>query len=73
MNAKTPMEAMLDSVSFIPTNLEKPESDLPYVTHTGVLKIGNISIEVLVLSNGQRVITEEEMNKFFNGISEDEL
>lgn len=32
---------------------------LPYVTHVGVLNLGGITIECVVLSDGQRLLTGE--------------
>jgi hypothetical protein len=45
---------------------------LPYVTHRGVLQIDavEVELEVLQLSNGQRVITEEGMRKFLAWVNE---
>ncbi len=62
----TPIETMLDTVDFKP--VEAPtviDPNIPYVTHAGVLRIGEIEIEAFVLSNGQRIITEEGIKKVF--------
>ena len=62
---KTPTEQMLDTLDYTPTN-DKPNKDgLPYVTHEGILQLGEISIKVYVLNTGQRIIAEEEMEKVF--------
>lgn len=60
---KSPIEKMLDQVDFKPVKEKPIKSDLPHVTHTGILKIGEIEIEVCVLSNGKRIISEKEMEK----------
>ncbi len=39
--------------------------DLPYVTHSGKLKLGDEVIEVHRLSNGQTIITEDGLAAFF--------
>ena len=40
-------------------------SRLPYVTHRGMLTIGDFTLECLQLSNGERVFTKETLDKFF--------
>lgn len=59
----SPIEKMLDTLDYVPTNAKPPDSSLPYVTHTGKLTLGDLEIEVCVLSNGQRIIPEDEMVK----------
>jgi hypothetical protein len=39
--------------------------DLPYVTHSGKLKLGDEEIDVFRLSNGQTIITEDGLLAFF--------
>jgi len=66
MKNKTPIQAILDKTDFKPTGYIPPEnSTLPYVTHIGELKLGEITIEVCMLSNGQRIIEEKELKKLF--------
>lgn len=62
---KSPILKLLDTLDYIPTNAEPPENGMPYVTHEGVLNIGEASIVVVVLNTGQRIIPEEEINKLF--------
>jgi len=63
---KTPIEYALDKVDFKPVEVVRTEgSNLPYVTHEGVLRIAEISIKVYVLNTGERIIPEDELNKFF--------
>lgn len=41
-----------------------PESE-KYVTHEGVMKIGEIELDVCVLNTGERIIKEESLKRFF--------
>ena len=38
---------------------------LPYVTHEGTLEVGDFTFHVYQLSNGQRIIPCDEVEKFF--------
>lgn len=64
---KSPIEMMLDSVnmSAVEITTERCNSDLPHVTHTGVLTIEGKELEIVQLSNGQRVINQESLMEFF--------
>lgn len=42
--------------------------DLPYPTHEGLLKFGDIEIRVFVLNTGQRIIPEEDVLKFMRAL-----
>jgi hypothetical protein len=61
--AKTPIEAILDSLEYVPTNAQPNEEGIPYVTHEGVLQLGEISIKVCVLNTGKRIIPEDEWKR----------
>jgi hypothetical protein len=37
----------------------------PHITHRGILQIGDCAIEVVQLSNGERVLTAESREQFF--------
>lgn len=63
--SKTPIEILLDQVELKEVENPKPTSDLPYVTHSGILKLGEVEIEVMVLNTGERVISEDSINKLF--------
>ena len=75
---KSPIEMMLDGVQWIAiedTNrcYSQQIEPLPRITHTGLLKIGDLELFVVQLSIGQRVIPEAELIKFFrylNGVKE---
>lgn len=67
----TPLEMMLDGVEWKalpPPDTEDPDG-LPYVTHEGVLHIGEAALDVFQLSNGQRVISEDSMMRWLGGDS----
>lgn len=65
----SPSELMIDSVVH-PVDLPENagQDGLPYVTHEGLMKIGDTELRVYVLSDGQRVIDVEDADKFFNFI-----
>lgn len=64
------VDALMETVSWTPTELPTGPQDLPYVTHEGVLEIDNIKIRVIQLNTGQRIIPEEEIEKFFCAATE---
>lgn len=72
---KTPIEMMMDGVEWtaLPSDESNGSSDLPYVTHEGVLKIGEVRMRCYQLSNGMRVIEENDMAAFFGFDSADEF
>ena len=50
------MDKLLDAVEWEECPGDPPEDDsVPYMTHKGVLRIGNIELPCAVLSDGQRV------------------
>ena len=71
---RSPIEIALDGVTWNPVESQYgPASgidELPNVTHTGILRIGDCEIEVVQLDDGQRLITEDGLRsfmKFLNG------
>ena len=65
--AKTPIELILDTVEYIPTNTKPNKEGFPYITHEGILQLGEISIKVCVLNTGQKIIPEDELKRAFGG------
>ncbi len=63
---KTPIEILLDRIDWAKTE-GVGESGLPYETHRSILQIGNIELECVQLSNGQRVFTEESLERAMPG------
>ena len=45
--------------------------NLPTVTHEGELAIGSLTIRIMVLSNGQRVIPKEDFEALLNWLEGD--
>ena len=45
--------------------------EIPTVTHEGKLTIGNLTIRVFHLSNGQRVIPQEDFEAFMTALEGD--
>lgn len=59
----------LDHLKWEP--VEKPDvvdPELPYVTHLGMLRLGDVEIEVYQLSNGQRIIDPESLRFLFGEV-----
>ena len=46
---------------------------LPTATHRGLLKLGNLEMEVYQLDDGTRIITLDSMEKFINGLHDGSL
>lgn len=63
---KPPIEMMLDGVEWKPfESAPTGELNLPYVTHQGELEIDTLKLTVYQLSDGQRIIPEDQMIVFF--------
>jgi hypothetical protein len=65
--AKTPIDRLLDGLNW--QVLPPARDPLPgtlYATHQGVLKIGGAELKCYTLNNGQRVIDQESLEKFFS-------
>jgi hypothetical protein len=59
----SPFDRLLESIPWetVKEVEEEPiEGELPHITHKGVLKIMDVEIQVYQLSNGMRIIPEEE-------------
>lgn len=67
------IEKLLDEVEWEAVPIEKGESELPYVTHQGIMRLGNLELKVLVLNDGRRIIEEEDMNKFMEYLTHGKL
>lgn len=66
--AKQPIEVLLDQVYWKEVQAAEPEpgqESIPYVTHEGVLKLGDIEFRVAQLSDGTRVINAEDLSNWF--------
>lgn len=60
-----PINEMIDKVvKPVPKPANLKEGDT-YATHEGILKLGDIELEVFLLNTGQRIISEESLKKFF--------
>lgn len=44
------------------------DDDLPTVTHEGVVKLGDLEITVMRLSNGETVIEAESFHRLMNAL-----
>lgn len=65
--SKAHIESALDGVRWVAVASEPPEgsSDLPYVTHEGVLSIAGFDLRCYQLSDGQRVLDADDVRAFF--------
>ena len=64
---KTPIEIMLDGVEYKKLDTSRIKvTDLPYATHEGILKIGEMELKVYVLNDGRRVFMFEDFEKLLN-------
>lgn len=62
----SPMDKAINALEWTEAEAQEPNEDgLPFVTHTGILKILDVEITVHQLSNGMRVIPSEDMAKLF--------
>lgn len=72
-----PIDVLLDAVEWKP--LPRSEigrvpikiEEVPVATHSGVLRLGAISVRVYQLSDGKRVIAEEDMDLLFGAAEEE--
>lgn len=64
---KTTIDTLLDSLEWKPE--PKPEvsnnSDLPFVTHSGLLRLNGVQLKVYQLSSGERVIDADDLQELF--------
>jgi hypothetical protein len=66
---RPPIEIILDRIEWTPDDPPDDNPDgLPTVTHHGILKIGDVSLRVYQLSDGNRVIDGEDFEAFFAGM-----
>ena len=65
---KFPIDILLDAIQWEPIHEiqdDDPEkSDLPRATHRGILKIGELELDVYQLDNGQRLISKESLDRW---------
>jgi len=63
---KTPIEMMLDAIEWRPCEGEVDHSsDLPYATHEGVLRIGDLELRCYRLNTGQCIFDAADIENFF--------
>lgn len=68
MDGKRPIDILLDQIEWKPIvrdlEISEDNEDLPYATHEGIFYIGDFQMRAYKLSNGQRVIHKEDVDKF---------
>jgi hypothetical protein len=68
-----PMEEAMNNVEWQPAGeVLPPDNGTPYETHRGVLRIGSLSLDVVRISTGEALITEESMKRFFEWLESGE-
>ena len=63
-NMSSPINMILDTVVWTPCEPAaecRTDDSIPYATHTGQLDLGGIILDVVQLSDGHRVITEDSL------------
>lgn len=68
----SPIDKMLDKIEWEPLEGEAVEGDLPHATHSGILDLGGMKLRVFQLSDGKRVIEENDLIAFFEGLAPSE-
>ena len=73
----TPIERILDQLEWEKIKLDEiPSTDLSYVTHQGVIELpienNVIKIKVYQLSNGIRVLDQNDLNELFGDFEDKE-
>lgn len=63
---RSPAESMIDSVVKPVENPVKGDGSLPYITHEGILEIGEKKLRCYILNNGMRIFDSEDVENFFN-------
>lgn len=62
---RPPVELLLDQVEMVPLPCApRPGDELPYATHQGALSLGDLTITVYQLSDGQRVLDADDVARF---------
>lgn len=65
---QTAIEVIMDSIEWTAVHAPAPDDpSLPYVTHEGTLRIGDAELKAYRLSNGQRIFSEESVERFIGG------
>jgi hypothetical protein len=61
----SPINALIDAcVHPVTVSPADRDSGIPYVTHTGILELGEVKLTVHVLNTGQRVMDKATAERF---------
>jgi hypothetical protein len=63
MKSKEPIDILLDDVKWEPIVGSFVDSSIPFATHQGLLKIGELQLKVYQLSDGQRVLDMADVER----------
>lgn len=67
--SKKSVDALLDAVEWVAAEgVPDAASDVPYATHTGVLRIGELELDCVVLNTGQRLFTGPVIDELMEGL-----
>lgn len=61
-----PINQLIDSVVKPVEKPSKGTSGFPFITHEGVLEVGDKKLRCYILSNDMRILDAEDVDKFFN-------
>jgi hypothetical protein len=62
-------ERALQQITWEPVSgvVETGDDGLPYVTHSGILRIGAFELQCFLLNTGERVIEQSALEAFLGG------
>ena len=63
---QTWIDILFDAVAWLPVETPEHSGEIPHTTHEGVLKIGDSSLKVYTLSDGQRIVDADDMHELFD-------
>lgn len=68
------IDVLLDRIDWTPVDRSPQDGSLPHVTHEGILNIGpDVSLTVYQLSDGQRVIDQDDFERYLHSFEEDAM
>lgn len=68
MNAKTPIEVLLDQIEWKACDgpVEELRDGVPFATHVGVLEIGGHKLRCYQLNDGRRIFVADDFHNFLS-------
>jgi hypothetical protein len=66
----TPIDTLMNGLSWSPTNMKPDNNELPFATHEGVLEVAGLKLRCYRLNTGEAIINSDNFMDFFSGIAE---